>query len=183
MAAEPVRDLILESLADGIPTITPAAVGYYKENCIVCFHRNGHASGVRLSVHYGDSNAIYRVLWSGKVTEQLLRNYPKVPRVTEDAACAMALFLIRELADFTAIEMSVIGTTIDYYLSLQDQSDTLIFNRAARLEVSGILTESGNNTVDGRINQKSRRLNRNDDLPAFIVVVEFSRPWSKMVEA
>ena len=71
---------------------------------------------------------------------------------------------------------------IDYYLVKQNQGDDLIFNHAARLEVSGILTENEDNTVENRIRQKIRRLKPENDLPCLIVVVEFGRPWSKMVE-
>ena len=58
----------------------------------------------------------------------------------------------------------------------------LIFNRKARLEVSGILTENEQNTVDDRVRTKLRRLDKKDSLPALIVVVEFGQPWSKLVQ-
>jgi len=174
--------LSLESLADGIPVITHQAHGFYKENCMVCFHRNGHRSGLELRVRYEDYNRLYEVCWSGDVTEQLLKNFAKVPKVTEDAACAIALFLVRELTEFTGVEMSSLGTTIDYYLAPQNQDDDLIFNRAARLEATGILKENPQNTVEGRIKQKLGRLKPERDLPTFIVVVEFSKPWSKIVK-
>lgn len=178
-----IHKFSLESLADGIPAITHQALGFYKENCMVCFHRNGHRSGVGLRVRYEDCNRLYEVCWSGDVTEQLLRNYSRVPRVTEDAACAIALLLVRELTEFTGVEMSSLGTTIDYYLAPQNQDKDLIFNRAARLEATGILEENEQNTVESRIKKKLRRLKPERDLPTFIVVVEFSKPWSKMVEA
>lgn len=185
MPLDPVGQLRLESLADRIPVITEEAVGYYKQNCMVCFHRNGHKSGVRLITHHLGSNDIWEVFWLGDVTEQLLKNYPRVPRVTEDAACAIALLFIRECTDFTGIEMSVLGTSIDYYLAPknQDQDIDLLFNHTARLEASGILEENENNTVEKRINDKLNRLKLEGNLPTYIVVVEFSKPWSKMVQA
>ncbi len=183
MNSDAIRKFSLESLADGIPVITQQALGFYKENCMVCFHRNGHRSGVGLRVRYEDYDRLYEVYWSGDATEQLLRNYSRVPRVTEDAACAIALLLVRELTEFTGVEMSSLGTTIDYYLAPQNQDKDLIFNRTARLEATGILEENEQNTVESRIKQKLRRLKPERDLPTFIVVVEFSKPWSKMVEA
>jgi hypothetical protein len=91
---------------------------------------------------------------------------------------------INNLTEFTAIEQSNIGTTIDYYLAPQNQDNTLIFNHAARLEVSGILEENPDNTVDKRIGSKIRRLkpDPNGALPTFILVVEFSQPHAKMVQ-
>lgn len=58
----------------------------------------------------------------------------------------------------------------------------MIFNNAARLEVSGILEENKGNTVEGRIKKKINRLKPEGELSDFIIVVEFSKPWTKMVE-
>jgi hypothetical protein len=84
-----------------------------------------------------------------------------------------------------AIEQSNIGTTIDYYLIRKTDytDDTLIFNHSAYLEVSGIRRENEGNTVEDRIKDKERRLKKKEDLPAYISVVEFSRPWAKMAVA
>jgi hypothetical protein len=149
---------------------------------MVCFYNNGHSSGVNLSVTYNGSLTNFEIFWTDEVTEQLLKVYSDPNQATEKAAVAIALISVRELTEFTAIEQSCIGTTIDYYLTRQRQENNLIFNHAARLEVSGILTENEDNTVEGRIREKTRRLRRDGDLRDFIAVVEFSKPWSKMVE-
>jgi len=182
MGLNAVKKIFLESLGDGIPVIPDEAVGFYKQNCMVCFHSQGHVSGVKLVTYYRDGNHIFEVCWLGNVTNQLIRAYAELRRATDYAACAIALLLIRELTEFTGIEQSCIGSTIDYYLVPQDRDDILLFNHAARLEVSGILKENENNTVDNRIAAKIRRLKGESSLPAFIVIVEFSKPWSKMVE-
>ena len=174
--------LTLESLSEGIPVIPDEAVGFYKHNCMVCFHQNGHGSGVKLAVDYNDTATVFEICWTGETDEQLLRAYREAGRATDNAACAVALLLVREMTEFTAIEQSVIGTTIDYYLiRRQPQESDLIFNYAARLEVSGILAENEENTVDDRISRKRRRLRRERDLPDLIAVVEFGRPRAKMV--
>jgi hypothetical protein len=182
IAQELVQKLALESLSKRIPVIPDEAVGFYKQNCMVCFHRNGHKSGVRLTVGYNGDDFVFQIFWAGDVTDQLLNAYKEPNRCTDFAACAIALILVRELTEFTAIEQSCIGTTIDYYLTHQHQESDLIFNHAARLEVSGILTENPDNTVEDRINRKIHRLKSENDLPNLIAVVEFSRPWSKMVK-
>ena len=180
----PVRNLVIESLAEGIPAITQASVGFYKESCMVCFHNQSHKTGVKLRVSHNNSNQAFKIQWSGDVTDKLLKSYADLGRATEFAACAIALLLIRDTTEFTAIEQSVRGTTIDFYLGSKSEDDTLIFNQtAARLEVSGILRETETNSVNGRVNDKLRRLKLEGDLPDFIVVVEFSQPWSKMVQA
>ena len=177
------QKLMLESLSERIPVIPEEAVGFYKQNCMVCFHQNGHKSGVSLTVSYNSFNLVFEIYWTGDITEQLLRAYREITRSTDFAACAIALILVRELTEFTAIEQSCIGTTIDYYLIPQRQESNLLFNHAARLEVSGILAENEDNTVEDRIKQKIHRLKPEGDLPDLIAVVEFSKPWSKMVNA
>jgi len=177
------QKLTLESLSEGIPVIPGEAVAFYKQNCMVCFYQNGHKSGVSLTANYNNFDLVFQICWTGDITEHLLRAYREKKRCTDFAACAIALILVRELTEFTAVEQSCIGTTIDYYLSPQKQQSDLIFNHVARLEVSGILSENEDNTVEDRINKKIRRLKPEGDLPNLIVVVEFSKPWSKMVRA
>lgn len=177
------RNLDLDSLGQGIPVIPEEAAGFYKQNCLVCFHSQNHTSGVGLETHHGLAVENLEVQWTGELTDQILRSYKDENKTTDAGALAIALLLIREITNYTAIEQSNVGTTIDYYLAYKDQQDdTLIFNHAAYLEVSGIRAETSDNTVEGRINQKIRRLSKDQDVPALIVVVEFSKPWAKMVE-
>ena len=147
-------------------------------------HRNGHSSGVKLRVENNTkSPATFEVFWGGDISDRILYAFRDTNKAVDFAACAIALILVCELTDLTAIEQSVVGTTIDYYLGSQDDADdVLIFNRKARLEVSGILTENEQNTVDDRVRTKLRRLDKKDSLPALIVVVEFGQPWSKLVQ-
>ena len=181
MNATVIKPLRLESLEDGVPVIPQQAAGFYKQNCMVCLDNQKHKSGVRLKVkHYDDSDVMFQVLWDDKVTDELRRAYADLVKATENAACTIALLIVREITDFTAIEQACRGTTIDYYLAYKDEIDDLIFNRAARLEASGILQKDESNTIDGRIKEKQKRLK--PGLPTFIIVVEFSCPMSKVVK-
>lgn len=173
-----VHKIFLNFLGNGIPK---EAVGFYKQNCMVCLNSQGHQSGVNLPIYYGNRNEIFEILWEDEVTEELIRAYGDLRRATDNAACALALQFINKITEYTVFEQSSIGTSIDYYLTRQKE-DTLIFNRAARLEVSGILKENEGNTVEGRISSKIKRLKDDDNLPTFIIIVEFSNPWSKMVQ-
>jgi hypothetical protein len=179
-----VKALDLETLSERIPVITPEAVGFYKQNCMVCLDKNGHPSGVILRVDdRSDGEKMFAVCWNGEVTEQMQRAFRDTLKATDFAACAIALLLIRELTEYTAIEQSAVGTTIDYWLGHQsDADDVLIFNNKARLEVSGILTENKDNTVEARTRAKLRRLSPKGGLPALIAVVEFSQPWSRITQ-
>lgn len=184
MTNSTTRRLHIESLGPDVSVIPQEAVGFYKHNCMICFDRHGHQSGVVLRVHYNSQNDTFEIHWQGTVTEGIRRAYRDENKSTDFAACAIGLLLVNNLTEFTAIEQSNIGTTIDYYLAPQNQDNTLIFNHAARLEVSGILEENPDNTVDKRIGSKIRRLkpDPNGALPTFILVVEFSQPHAKMVQ-
>lgn len=178
MSMHEAHKIFLDFLGNGI---SKEAVGFFKQNCMVCFNNQGHLSGVKLPIYYENGNDIFEILWEGEVTEELIRIYGDLRRATDNAACALALQFINKITEYTAFEQSSIGTSIDYYLTRQKE-DILIFNRAARLEVSGILEENEGNTVEGRISRKIKRLKDDDDLPTFIIIVEFSKPWSKMVQ-
>ncbi len=132
------------------------------------------------------------VCWIGEVTNELMRqyagtsrklnDYALTTRTIDDAACAIALLLVRELTEYTAISKARIGTTVDYYLISKNQNTDSFFNEAeARLEVSGILSETKNNTVTARIKEKRERL-APEDMPKFIVIVEFSNPYAKVIK-
>jgi len=180
MTATPAIDL--DSLSQGIPVIAPGAAGFYRHNCMVCFDSQGHSSGVDLSLEREDGRTSLPVRWAGAVDTRMKNAYADLRKATEHAACAVALLLVRELTEFTAFEQSSIGTTVDYYLTPQAPDETLIFNRAARLEASGILKEQGSNTVEERVKEKLERL-KPDSMPALIAVVEFGSPKSKMVRS
>lgn len=180
MSAGSRKQLHLESLATGIPVIPEEAVGFYKHNCMVCLDSQNHHSGVKLKVFHSDSYREFGICWNGEVTDELRRAYADLVRATDNAACAIALLIIREITEMTAVEQAIRGTTIDYYLSHKMQEDELIFNYAARLEVSGILRENESNTVNGRVKEKINRLK--PGLCTYVIVVEFSNPMSKVVK-
>ncbi|MBW4623103.1 MAG: hypothetical protein KME17_27560 [Cyanosarcina radialis HA8281-LM2] len=64
-------------------------------------------------------------------------------------------------------------------LGSQDSTVTLPFQRMARLEVSGI-RQGNRSQINARVKQKTKQTRASDaqGLPAYIIVVEFSRPMS-----
>ncbi len=90
--------------------------------------------------------------------------------------------LIDKLTPYTVIERSRKGTGFDYWLSTKDETDALPFQNKVRLEVSGI--RRGNDSrVRARVKQKIEQTNPSDGvLPAYIIVIEFSRPLSFITE-
>ena len=180
-----MKTVSIESLGPVVPVIPEEAVGFYVQNCIVCFGCADHHSGVRVPVTHYASQAWFRIVWQGEFTEELRRQYGDLNKATDHAACAIALLLTPELTDYTGVEQSAIGTTIDYYLAPKDRDFTHIFSQSARLEVSGILVENRGHMVNARVQTKLDRLmpDQAGHLPTFIFVVEFSTPRAVMVES
>lgn len=150
---------------------------FYFEACMTLLEKQGHRSGVMLSVE-GEVERQVRLVWLENAAKSKLR---ELRDLAEFGAIAIAVHLVRELSDYQVIEQSVIGTGFDYWLGYK-QGD-LRYNASnflnARLEVSGI----GNGTrrdAKQRLKEKIRQLEVSDYLkiPALIVVVEFSNPLS-----
>jgi hypothetical protein len=183
MGSKIIKNLAIESLSD-VSDIDPEAVGFYKHNCMICFDQNRHYSGIEMDVYHNQTCDIFTINWQGEVTEKLRKMHRDQNKLVDFGACAIALLLVPEITKFKVTEQSAIGTTIDYYLTPQIEDDTLIFNHAARLEVSGILKENEKNTIDKRVKDKIKRLKPHPagELPTFIIVVEFSKPCTKMIE-
>jgi hypothetical protein len=98
---------------------------------------------------------------------------------TEYAAYGIAILLIMEITAFTVIRRSRKGTGFDYWLG---KKDDLLFQDAARLEVSGMLKAEAS-AITARVKQKVQQTVPTDGtLPAYIVVVEFSNPVAHMVQ-
>lgn len=167
----------LEDLKQGLPAITAAYGESLAQAAAVCFEDQKHTCGVELSVN-GNFNAAFETYWTA-VDDQMRRCWNDLEFTTEQAAYGVAFLLIRAVTEFTVIERSRKGTGFDYWLGYEEDQD-LPFANKARLEVSGI--RNGNNsTVNKRVKQKLNQTNVSDGyLPAFVVVVEFGKPTSRV---
>lgn len=172
-----IQVLNLQTLGQGLPAITPAFGAAIAEAGAICLTDEAHAPGVILKVE-GEFSTTFRLNWP-PVTEQTRRCWNDEEYTTEQAAYGIAFLLILQLTNFTVIERSRKGTGFDYWLGMQDSTATLPFQRMARLEVSGI--RKGNRSqINARVKQKieQTRVSEAQGLPAYIIVVEFSRPIS-----
>ncbi len=169
--------LNLQSLNQGLPAITPAFGSAIAEAAAICLTDEAHQPGVTLEVK-GEFSTQFKLDWQ-PVTEQTRRCWNDQEYTTEQAAYGIAFLLILQLTNLTVIERSRKGTGFDYWLGSQDSAITLPFERMARLEVSGI--RKGNRSkINARVKQKIEQTGASDPegLPAYIIVVEFSRPIS-----
>jgi hypothetical protein len=171
------NNLFINALSKGIGKMSEAFCAVCAEAACVCFQAQGHECGVVMTIggtytndfeiHWTDVNEEARVTWSD----------PQV--ATEFGAYGIAFLLIRTLTEFTVIERSVKGTGFDYWLGCKDDN----FQKKARLEVSGI-RQGTEGDVNYRVKEKLEQVTPTDQMgfPAYVVVIEFNRPISKVVK-
>lgn len=173
------HSLTLESLQDGLPGLTQAWGKLLCEASTFCLVAQSHSKGVELKVK-GMTNTAFNLYWQAEITEQIKAAWNDEQDLTEFGACGIAILLILKLTGFTVIERARKGTGVDYWLGYKNTDRP--FQNAARLEVSGILN-GDMSAVKTRVNKKLKQTTPTDGaLPAFIVVVEFSKPLSHLVK-
>lgn len=171
-----IGDLTLEALTSGIPTLTKYKAAMLKESCVWCLTKCNHQNGVQIAFDICDDSGRYNIKWNDDVDmDGILRAYNDDDAI-EFGAEAIALLLIKEKTPYTAIERAVKPSGIDYWLGYKN-SISLFSKADARLEITGILTERGSNTVKSRINKKLERPMISENVfPVFISVIEFGQP-------
>lgn len=169
-----IKKLDIETIKKGMPGITPVIGNYLYENCLVSLNLSGHTSGTEMYVS-GLREETCQLNWEEQITDQMTRSYKDDTETTEQGAVCISVLIAKRLTDYTVIERSWRGTGIDYWLGYESDS---LMQRVARLEISGIKTESDTNTVSIRYGQKAKQtvLSDNTNLPAYISIVEFSNP-------
>lgn len=173
-----------------MPGVEAEVGGYLVQAAIVCLEESNHASGVALAVD-GDLQADPEVYWDPLPNPEQVRHSWDPDDATEQGACALAVLLIDKFTDYTIVERAAKrlgsrrGSGFDYWLdhkdSLQSQpSDLQLFG--ARLEVSGVRKGSRADVV-ARSKQKVNQTKQSDflNIPAYVVVVEFSAPQSTVI--
>jgi hypothetical protein len=153
---------------------------YYSEACVVQLEELSHQSSVSLKV-LGDNLTTFNLLWS---SSPVTKGWKATAKLTENAATAIAFFLIVELTEYSVIEESRIGTGIDYWLGYDESHELYDEDNFlnARLEISGIRNDYAG--VTARINKKLKQTRPSDytGLPAYIIVVEFSSPIAVLIK-
>ncbi|WP_133271089.1 hypothetical protein [Hymenobacter radiodurans] len=175
-----LKSLTLEELKNQVANFSAVQCDYYSEACVVLLEELNHLSGALLTV-LGDNSTTFELLWTSK---PLTAGWKAGAKLTENAATAIAFFLIVELTDYSIIEEAVIGTGVDYWLGynkghiLYDEDNFM----NARLEVSGI--RKGDLNVSGRVRKKLKQTDASDstNLPAYVVIVEFGSPVAVLVK-
>jgi hypothetical protein len=171
------KTIIIESLENNdFPGLTTSLCRVYSEACAVCLDEQKLSQGAVMKI-IGDLPSSLKLTWN-PATQQMFRAHNDEEVATEYGALCIAFHLINNLTDFTVLERSRKGTGFDYWLGYN--KDTLFQNKV-RLEVSGIRNGTMN-ILNKRVKIKLKQTTPTDGtLPAYIIVVMFNEPISKVV--
>ncbi len=136
-------------------------------------HVSGHPEDLLLKMD-GDHYVDVAIHWQDGYNEQEARTYADMQYTTEHGAVCLSVMLTTAFTPYTIIERSRKGTGFDYWLG---DKNTFLFQKKARLEVSGIL-RGDDAMIKSRHAAKVEQTCKSDDLqlPAYISVIEFSKP-------
>jgi hypothetical protein len=178
--AEIIHTLNFNSLSTGELGVSAAYGSFLSEAASCCLYFNRHPNPVLLSVT-GDFPASATFQWSD-VDESHSRTYSDLQEATEYGAYGMALVIAVKITGIPFVERSAKETGIDYWLG--DGADERgIFQRTARLEVSGIL-RGNEKKITARLRTKIVQTKRSDEtlLPAYAIIVEFAVPTARLTK-
>ncbi len=171
MADEITVELDLAVLARGFHGVSPVRGAQHAEAASISFRRQGHASGSELRL-IGIRSQSFR-LRIQEIDGQVERSWGDADEATEDGACGVAFLVLMLVSDYTVIERSAKGTGIDYWLGYRDADP---FERAARLECSGI-ANGPEGEARARVREKMKRAMKTGcATPVYVCVTEFSAP-------
>ena len=160
-------------IKQGLPGISPVAAMQLYEAFEVCMHLSGHQENATLAM-MGMTDESICIQWKDDYNDQKARTYADMQYTTEHAAVCLSVLLAVHLTPYTIIERSRKGTGIDYWLG---DKDSVLFQKKARLEVSGIL--KGDDVALKKrhaLKVEQTSVSDNSALPAYISVVEFGSP-------
>ena len=175
-----IKNIELLDTTDFGSYILPSMYAYYAEAAAICFEENNFRGTAVLKIEDDEVEvAAFHFTWSS-VNQQVKDMHNDLIYETEYGAYCIAFLIIHHLTDYKVIRRSKRKTGFDYWLG--EKESEYPFEDVARLEISGILR--GKNTeITQRIRIKKEQTKQSDgsQLPAFIIVTEFSKPISKIV--
>jgi succinate dehydrogenase/fumarate reductase flavoprotein subunit len=170
----PVR-FHLTALAEGImPGLTRAYGAQLAEAAAVCLENREHKSGVTFHLT-GWKGAQFLMEWAA-IDERARRSNNDLQEATERGAYGIAILIVCHLTGMVVLERSAKGRGFDYWLGDEEEDGDELFQKKARLEVSGILSGS-HSEVQARVRRKQEQMKPSDRLaPGYVAVVEFGTP-------
>lgn len=166
---------MVTQIQQGMPGLSPVAAAHLYETFEVCMHLCGHEERVPLRME-GTCGEEIMLHWHDGFDTQKERTHADLTYATEHGAVCLSIMLVVRLTSYTIVERSRKGTGIDYWLG---EKDSLLFQRKARLEVSGILN-GDEHALRRRHREKVEQIENSDGtmLSAYLSVVEFGTPMA-----
>ena len=148
----------------------------FSEAASVCLDNQGHKSGKEIKIE-GDLEGQFKLIWD-EVTQQIRSSRNDLEDAVEAGAYCLAMLIIEKLTSLKVTQQSQKRTGFDYWLGEGNEEGV---QDLARLEVSGIL-HGTKSQINQRLKEKMRQTQKSDNLniPAYIVIVEFSQPIVKI---
>jgi hypothetical protein len=177
---EPALKLGFDALKNGRLGISAVYGAFLAEAASHCLQCNHHEDPVFLYIT-GDVCMACNLKWS-EVTERNAGTWADLQEATEYGAYGLAIIVALPLTDTRRVERSPRGTGVDYWVG-DGKDQRGIFQRSARLEVSGIL--KGDKTkIAARLDKKLAQTERSDNtgLPVYVAIVEFGSPEAMFVK-
>ena len=173
--------LNFEALRNGQLGISSVYGSFLAEAASHCLLRNNHLNPVLLDIT-GDTCASSNLKWC-ETSEHRDETWADLQEATEYGAYGVAIVVALSFTQTPKVERSAKGTGVDYWLC-HSKDERGIFQRTARLEVSGIL-KGGKGKIGARLKEKLAQTKRSDSagLPAFVAIVEFGTPEATLVRA
>lgn len=145
----------------------------WAECAAVCLDVVGHHQRVQMTLTGMGDVATVALEWDA-ATDVMQRSHADLQVAAERGALAVVASLVHDLTDDLFFAQSVKSTGIDYWLARRTDR---LFQRTARLEVSGMLRDRDGYEVRRRLKARHERLDTlADERPARIAVVVFDEP-------
>lgn len=181
----PVNDLDLDDLRQGMGALTPAVGAFYAEAAAACLANQNHPSPVELELHVPQSQLTARVMLTWQDFDGRMRDaWRDLDEAVEYGACGVAVLVVRELKGLLVASRSAKGTGFDFWLGngSSGESGGLLLQNKFRLEVSGI-RKGSKPLISKRIKQKLKQTEQSAGcFPAIVVIIEFRKPQSHVEE-
>jgi hypothetical protein len=180
-AQTPPHTVNFDSLKAGKLGLSVAYGAFLAEGAAFCLYKNDHHSPSDLALTL-DVPAIASLLWN-EVGPELDSTWADLKEAAEYGAYAVAIVVCLQVTNLSRVERCAQeGTGIDIWLT-SNIDDRGIFQRSARLEVSGILN-GDRSRIAARLKEKLDQTKGSDDtkLPAYVAVVEFGSPEMRMTK-
>ncbi|MCB0221004.1 MAG: hypothetical protein KDH09_15005 [Chrysiogenetes bacterium] len=169
----------LVALSAGFSGFSQGVATNAAEAASVCLEAVGHANPCRFKVagYVSKQVSVHRL----DLDHSIRRAHADMQEATEDGATAIAIGAVREFTAHTGVERSYKGTGFDYWLG--DESDTALFDRKGKLEISGTL-RGDLAEIQKRVQQKKSQVKKGNirNTPGWVVVVGFALQEAHMVE-